>query len=262
MGKKLLVVLAMVLIPIVILTACGGEETTTTSAPAATTPQTTAALTPSETETPTTTPATTPSETATEAPGPTPTETATEAPEPTPTETPEPTPTETTEPTPTETLEDTIPPEPEVFTLMSSAFENGEPMPGIYSYYGGNKSPPLSWSGAPEGTVSFALIMEDPDGGYWVHWIVFNIPSDVFELEEGLPIMLTLDNGAMQGSNSWGGMGYGGPAPPSGTHRYYFRLYALDTMLDLPTGALKYQLVNAMQDHILGEVELMGTFSA
>lgn len=156
------------------------------------------------------------------------------------------------------------PPEATVFTITSSAFENGEPIPGIYSYYGGNKSPPLSWSGAPEGTVSFALIMDDPDapGVVFTHWLVYNIPADVMEMDEGQPMIPTLDNGASQGLNDFGGLGYGGPAPPAGTtHRFYFKLYALDTTLDMASGSVKYQLVNAMQGHILDEAELMGTYS-
>ena len=157
-----------------------------------------------------------------------------------------------------------VPPEPDVFTITSSGFDNGEPIPSKYSYYGGNKSPPLRWSGAPEGTVSFALIMDDPDspGAVFTHWIVYNIPADVLDLAEGQPMLPTLSNGARQGINDFGGLGYGGPAPPAGTtHRFYFKIYALDTTLDLAAGSVKYQLVNAMQNHILGEAELMGTFS-
>jgi len=135
-------------------------------------------------------------------------------------------------------------------------------MPGKYSLYGGNKSPPLSWSGAPEGTVSFALIMEDPDGGMWSHWVIFNIPADVLELAEGQPATPTLSNGAMQGYNDFPSMGYGGPSPPFGTHRYYFRLYALDTTLDLAPGSTRSQLRIAMQGHIIEEIEYMGTYSA
>ncbi len=256
MRKKYFILMVLMLIPVLILTACGGGETTTsgqttTPSPATTTP------TPSLTETQTTTlpPTTTPPPT---------TDTVTPTQTPTPTETPEPTPTETPEPTTTEPPEDEMLPEPAVFTITSSAFENGEPIPLIYSYYGGNKSVPLNWSGAPEGTVSFALIMEDPDapGIVFTHWLVYNIPADVFELEEGQPMTPTLSNGATQGINDYGGLGYGGPAPPAGTtHRFYFRLYALDTTLDLAPGSTKSQLVNAMQNHILGEAELMGTFS-
>ena len=157
------------------------------------------------------------------------------------------------------------PPEPELFTLTSSAFEYSEPIPLTYSYYGGDKSVPLSWSGAPEGTVSFVLIMDDPDspGGTFTHWLVFNIPSTVSELAEGLPIRPTLDNGAVQGLNDFGQTGYGGPAPPSGnTHRYYFKLYALDTILNLSSIAIDNQVMNAMQGHILGEAEYMGTYSS
>ena len=248
MRKKYCTLLILMLIPVLILTACGGGgTTTTTTAGQTTTPATTTATsTPTATQTPTTTPPATATVT--------PTQTPTETPEPTPTETPEPTPTETPEPTPT--------PEPEVFTLTSSAFEYGEPMPGKYSLYAGNKSPPLSWSGTPEGTISFALIMEDPDGGMWSHWVIFNIPADVLELAEGQPTTPTLSNGAMQGYNDFPSMGYGGPSPPFGTHRYYFRLYALDTTLDLAPGSTRSQLRIAMQGHIIEEIEYMGTYSA
>ncbi len=135
-------------------------------------------------------------------------------------------------------------------------------MPAKYSYYGGNKSPPLSWSGVPEGTKSFALIMEDPDGGYWTHWVIFNIPATVFALVENQPYTATISGIGTQGVNDFGTMGYGGPSPPSGVHHYYFRLYALDTTLNLVPGSLKYQLINAMSGHILGTAEYMGTYSA
>jgi Raf kinase inhibitor-like YbhB/YbcL family protein len=150
-----------------------------------------------------------------------------------------------------------------VFILKSSVFESNEPIPKLYAYNGDNKSPPLSWSGAPEGTVSFALIMEDPGTPrIFTHWIVYNIPSGVLELAEGQPRTPTLDNGALQGRNEYGIVGYDGPSPLSGTHHYSFRLYALDTMLNLPSEAIKSLLLDAMQGHILGEAELIGTYGA
>jgi Raf kinase inhibitor-like YbhB/YbcL family protein len=104
--------------------------------------------------------------------------------------------------------------------------------------------------------------MEDPDGGNWSHWVVFNIPSDVLELAEEIPMTPTLTNGAMQGTNDFGGIGYGGPSPPFGTHHYYFKLYALDTTLNLTSSAGRSQVINAMQGHILEQVEYMGTYHA
>jgi Raf kinase inhibitor-like YbhB/YbcL family protein len=250
MRKRYLIVTAIILISLTLAAGCGGGENT-----------------PAEPETPKPAPAPKPEpKPEPETPAPEPEQ------EPAPVTAPEPEeegvelvePGTVAEPEPETVPEQEPEPEPEtvVFTLTSPAFEYGEPMPRIYSYHGGNKSAPLSWSGAPEGTVSFALIMEDPDGGMWSHWVVFNIPSDVFELAEGLPTTATLDNGAVQGRNDFKELGYGGPSPPSGTHRYYFRLYALDKTLDLSPGATKSQLINAMQGHILGEVEYMGTYSA
>ena len=135
-------------------------------------------------------------------------------------------------------------------------------MPAKYSLYGGNKSPPLSWSGAPEGTVSFALIMEDADAGNFSHWVIFNIPATVFELAENQPYTATIAGIGPQSINDFPGVGYGGPSPPSGVHHYYFRLYALDITLNLSPGASKQQVINAMQGHILATAEYMGTYSA
>ena len=237
------ILLILILVPILMLTACGGGDTTTTVTQTATTTTTaTVATTATATVTATQTTTATP---------PTVTVTATVTQTVTPTQ----------EPTPTETQE----PEPEVFTLTSTAFENGEPIPMIYSYLGGNKSPQLSWSHAPEGTVSFVILVDDPDApsGSFSHWVVFDIPSDVFEMAEAQPITATLPNGAKQGMNDFGTNGYDGPAPPAGTiHRYFFKIYALDTMLNLSVVSTDYQVINAMQGHILGEAEYMGTYGA
>jgi len=135
-------------------------------------------------------------------------------------------------------------------------------MPAECRYYGENRSPQLAWTGIPEGTVSFALLVEDPDGQNWSHWVIFNMGVDIEGLGEDVPKTTDLDNGVKQGTNDFGGIGWGGPSPPSGTHHYYFRLYALDTMLSLPSGATLTQVRNAMQGHILDTAELMGTFSA
>jgi Raf kinase inhibitor-like YbhB/YbcL family protein len=146
------------------------------------------------------------------------------------------------------------------FEITSTAFKQEEPIPPMYSCKGEDISPPLAWGDPPEGTQSFALIMDDPDapGGTWDHWIVYNLPGDVRELPEG---MERGDLGTTFGANSWGRVDYGGPCPPSGTHRYFFKLYALDTNLELGQGASKNQLQAAMEGHILAESELMGTFS-
>ena len=151
------------------------------------------------------------------------------------------------------------------FELTSTAFTQGEPIPVQYSCDGDDISPPLSWGDPPAGTQSLALIMDDPDapGGTWDHWILFNISADMRELQENLPITGKNQdpNAIFIGNNSWGRADYGGPCPPSGTHRYFFKLYALDTTISLLPGATKGQLQDTMEGHILAETELMGTFS-
>jgi Raf kinase inhibitor-like YbhB/YbcL family protein len=148
------------------------------------------------------------------------------------------------------------------FQITSTAFGNGEKVPSLYTCDGKDVSPPLAWSGTPEGTKAFALIMDDPDapGGTWVHWVIYNIPADAASLPQGVPTDATLASGAMQGSNSWKRTGYGGPCPPSGSHRYYFKLYALSDTLDLKSGANKRKLLKAMKGKVLGQVELMARF--
>ena len=124
-------------------------------------------------------------------------------------------------------------------------------------------SPPLSWTDSPAGTRSFALIADDPDApvGIWVHWVIFNIPGSARGLNEGLPTDAVLTDGSLQGFTTARSHGYHGPCPPSGTHRYFFKLYALDAMLSLTESADKNQLLKAMEGHILAQSELMGTFS-
>lgn len=142
--------------------------------------------------------------------------------------------------------------------LTSNAFTNGQSIPAKYSCTGRNISPALTWTEPPVGTQSFALIVDDPDAptGTWVHWVLFNIPAEARSLQENT------DTGAMSfGKNSWGDLGYGGPCPPSGTHRYYFKLYAIDSTINLLPGATKEQVLQEMQGHILAQGELMGTFS-
>jgi Raf kinase inhibitor-like YbhB/YbcL family protein len=149
--------------------------------------------------------------------------------------------------------------------LTSDAFANGQSIPVKYSCKGNNISPALAWNEPPAGTQSFALIVDDPDApmGTWVHWVLFNIPAGTRSLQENLPITgKNVDPNAIYvGKNSSGNSRYDGPCPPSGTHRYYFKLYALDTTLSLLPGATKEEVLQAMQGHVLAQGELMGTFS-
>jgi Raf kinase inhibitor-like YbhB/YbcL family protein len=147
--------------------------------------------------------------------------------------------------------------------LKTSAFREGEVIPKKFTGDGPDVSPPLEWNGVPERTASFALICDDPDAprGTWVHWVLFNIPATEHSLKEGLPTDATLPDGAKQGKNDFGKTGYGGPAPPPGkAHRYYFKIYALDTPLTLAAGATKDQVLVAMKGHILGEASVMGKY--
>ena len=147
--------------------------------------------------------------------------------------------------------------------LSSPAFPHGEAIPAKYTADGADVSPPLQWSDPPAETRSFVLICDDPDAprGTWVHWLIWNIPADARRLPEGIPTKRELPDGARQGTNDFGRIGYGGPAPPPGKpHRYFFRLYALDTVLDVPAGARRPELEQAMQGHVLARGELMGTY--
>ena len=148
--------------------------------------------------------------------------------------------------------------------VTSPAFTEGSMIPKKYTCDGKNVSPPFALSNIPAGAKSIALIADDPDARRrtWVHWVLFNLPPDTRELAEKAPASRTLANGAVHGNSSWGNrkIGYGGPCPPSGTHRYYFKFYALDTMLDLRKGATKKQLLNAMKGHIVGQGQLMGKY--
>jgi len=152
---------------------------------------------------------------------------------------------------------------PKRMTLASPAFAEGDMIPERYSCKGEDISPALRWQDVPSDAVSLALICEDPDApmGTWVHWVLYNIPAGTTGLDEGVVDDPTLPDGSRHGHNSWRRPGYGGPCPPSGTHRYYFRLYALDTTLDLPPDAGAQDLREAMQGHILAEAELMGKFT-
>jgi Raf kinase inhibitor-like YbhB/YbcL family protein len=147
------------------------------------------------------------------------------------------------------------------FNLKSSAFTAGQPIPKKYTGDGEDVSPPLTWDGVPDGTKEFALVCDDPDAPSqepWVHWVLYKIPPDVRELAEGLP------PGALQGRNSWTTgrtTGYRGPKPPSGTHRYFFKLYALSAPLSVGPGLDKSGLMRAVEGKILAQAELMGTYS-
>jgi Raf kinase inhibitor-like YbhB/YbcL family protein len=148
--------------------------------------------------------------------------------------------------------------------ITSSVFENEGTIPGPYTCDGDDVSPPLSWSGQPVSTKSLALIYEDIDApaGIWVHWVLFNIPAPTRSLPEAVPAEDTVAGVGVQGSNSWHRLGFGGPCPPEGSeHRYYFRLYALDTILNLEAGATKADIERAMSGHVLATGQLMGKYS-
>ena len=147
--------------------------------------------------------------------------------------------------------------------VTSTAFSEGAPIPAKYTCEDKNVSPPLKWDGVPKGTRSLVLIADDPDApaGTWIHWVMYDLPQDSSELAEGTPKSESLSNGAKQGMNSFRNVGYGGPCPPPGkAHRYFFKMYALDTVLNLKPGATSKDVERAMEKHVLGEGHLMGTF--
>jgi len=149
-------------------------------------------------------------------------------------------------------------------TLTSPAFDASGPIPPRYTCEGKNVSPPLAWSGIPQGTQSLALIVDDPDAPdpaaprmTWVHWVLYNLPAATHELAEGLQ---SLPAGALPGRNDWHDSGYGGPCPPIGIHRYFHKLYALDTVLPDLGKPTKAKLESAMRGHVLAQAELIGTY--
>ena len=151
-------------------------------------------------------------------------------------------------------------------TITSDAFVHQGGIPAIYTCEGSDISPSLAWAGAPEGTRSLLLIVDDQDAPdpaapqrVWVHWVLFNLPPDSAGLRAGVAPS-ELPKGTRQGVNDWQRMGYGGPCPPISRHRYFHKLYALDLELDLPDGATKQQLEAAMKGHVLAQAELMGTY--
>jgi hypothetical protein len=150
----------------------------------------------------------------------------------------------------------------ETFMLTSPAFAQGEHIPVAFTCDGANISVALEWFGAPAGTVSFALIMDDPDApsGDFVHWVLYNVPTETAQLPQAVAVGPTLVDGSLQGSNGAGVEGYTGPCPPSGVHRYFFKLYALSIVIN-QTGLDKPGLLAAMEGAILAQTELMGTYT-
>jgi Raf kinase inhibitor-like YbhB/YbcL family protein len=148
--------------------------------------------------------------------------------------------------------------------LVSTAFTEGQPMPKQFTCDGMDLSPSLEWSGVPQNAKTIAIVCDDPDApsGTWVHWVLYNLPADRIGIIENVPPTEKLPGGGLHGKNDFGKVGYGGPCPPSGTpHRYFFKVYALDTDLALKPGATKAELLTAMEGHILGQGQLMGTYS-
>ena len=146
--------------------------------------------------------------------------------------------------------------------LTSTAFKEGEPIPRQYTCNGVNVSPSLEWSGVPKSAKTVVIIADDPDApaGAWVHWVLYNLPADNIGMVENLPATDELKAGGFQGKNDFGKIGYGGPCPPSGMHRYFFKIYALDSELPLKAGATKAEVEKAMEGHVVAQGQLMGTY--
>ena len=150
------------------------------------------------------------------------------------------------------------------FQISNTSFSNGQTIPKKFTCDGPDVSPQLRWREAPAATQSFALIMDDPDApaGTWVHWVLYNLSAITRELPEGMEKQEQLANGALQGRNDFRKIGYGGPCPPRGKpHHYYFKLYALDTKLDLKAGATKPDLERAMKGHTWAKQNLWGAIA-
>lgn len=146
--------------------------------------------------------------------------------------------------------------------LYSPEFLTGTFIPFKYTCDGDNHSPPLTWEDPPRGTQSFALIVSDPDApdGTFTHWVLYNLPGDLRRLPERVPNRDTLSDGSRQGKNDFDQIGFGGPCPPTGTHRYFFKLHALDDFLNVAPGANKEEVLQAMEGHVLDAAELMGLY--
>ncbi len=152
------------------------------------------------------------------------------------------------------------------FTITAPAFAPGGEIPAAYTCEGADVSPRLEWTGTPAGTASFALIVDDPDAPdpaapkmTWVHWVLYNLPASSDRLTEAVA-QAALPGGTLEGANDWKRTGYGGPCPPIGRHRYFFKLYALDTVLPDLNSPTKAELLKAMQGHVLATAELIGTY--
>jgi Raf kinase inhibitor-like YbhB/YbcL family protein len=160
--------------------------------------------------------------------------------------------------------------------LRSPEFAEGGDIPSRYTCDGENRSPPLEWSGIPKTSRSLVIICDDPDApsGTWSHWVLFNLPAHLGGIKQGVPAGQTVPTTALgdlpsdandpptrQGKNDFGDIGYGGPCPPSGTHRYFFRLYALDSVLDLRPAPTRTDVLKSIQSHVLAEGRLMGKFA-
>jgi Raf kinase inhibitor-like YbhB/YbcL family protein len=145
------------------------------------------------------------------------------------------------------------------FSVTAPAFSQGQPIPARFAFAGGNRSPELRVKDVPDKARTLVLIVDDPDApsGLWTHWLVWNLSADTHSIAEGAP-----PSEAREGKNSFGNARYDGPSPPSGTHRYFFRLYALDTVLALPAGSSRDALEAAMDGHIVGITQTFGTYSA
>jgi Raf kinase inhibitor-like YbhB/YbcL family protein len=150
----------------------------------------------------------------------------------------------------------------EKITVTSPAFQEGEKIPFEHTCDGANVSPPLQWTGIPQNVKSLAVIADDPDApaGDWVHWVFYDLPPDTAELPFAVPNIEKIPSGGTQGRTDFGEIGYGGPCPPRGEHRYFFKVYALDEMLYLKPGVTKKELLRAMQGHVLAEGQLMGRY--
>lgn len=249
MRKKYCIVIAIILISLVMVAGCGGDKTPAPAAPEEPTPAQEKPAAPEPEPVP--------------EPEPEPEPIPEPEPEPEPVTAPEPEPEPTPPPEPEPEPEPTPEPEEIEMTITSSAFQYGEAIPEKYSCEGQDVSPELTWGGVPEGTQSLALILDDPDapGGTFNHWVIYNIPVGTLELAEAISKTSELSDGTMQGRNSFGSTGYGGPCPPPGlAHHYYFTIYALDITLDLGAGASKTQVLAAMEGHILAQAETMGTY--
>ena len=147
--------------------------------------------------------------------------------------------------------------------LKSGAFNQGGMIPSEYTCDGSDVSPPLTWTKGPGGTVSYALIADDPDApaGTWVHWVLYNLHAEKTSLAENVAKVKRLDDGSMQGMNDFRKIGYGGPCPPGGTHRYFFKVYALNAALKVEPGLTKKQLLKEMEGRILAQGALMGKYA-